>query len=327
MQVKWGIIGCGDVTEQKSGPAFQKIDNSEIIAVMRRNALLAEDYAKRHGIPKWYSNAEDLVNDPEVNAIYVATPPYAHLEYVKLAAEVGKPVYVEKPVGKSYDDCLKMNQFCKKANIPLFTAYYRRAQSRFIKIKEIIDSGLIGGIEFVNIVFCSPALEEDYNRNALPWRVIPEFSGGGRFIDLASHTLDILDFLIGPIISAKGIASNQANLYQAEDIVSGIFMFNKNIHGSGTWSFTSGQKIDQVLIVGEIGFIKFGIFSPEEIEIKTIKKSELLLFERPEHVELPMIQTIVDELIGKGKSSSHGDNALRTWWVMKELLKENMHNK
>jgi len=322
MYIRWGIIGCGDVTEVKSGPAFQKIEGSEIVAVMRRNAAKAKDYALRHKIRKWYANAEELINDPEINAVYIATPPYAHLEYVKMAAEVGKPVYVEKPVGRSYEECLEINKLCREKKVPLFTAYYRRAQERFIRIKKIIDSKKIGNIEFVNVVFCHPPIKEDYNSEALPWRVIPEFSGGGRFIDLASHMLDILDFLLGPIILAKGIASNRADLYGAEDIVSGVFKFENQIHGSGTWNFAGGQKIDEVSIIGEKGNIQFGVFSPEEIKIEISGNEEIEMFTRPEHVELPMIQTVVDELLGNGKCESHGDNALRTWWVMKEMLRE-----
>ncbi len=321
MTIKWGIVGCGNVTEKKSGPAFQKIEGSRLIAVMRRNAALAEDYAKRHGIPEWYTDAEELINHPDINAIYIATPPYVHLEYVSMAAKAGKPVYVEKPVGRCYEECAEMNRICEKYKIPFFTAYYRRAQPRFLKIKEIIESKVIGNIESVDVLFCNPPIKEDFNQNDLPWRVIPELSGGGRFIDLASHTLDILDFLLGPIEFAKGISSNKANLYKPDDIVSGIFKFTNGVQGSGTWNFASGQKIDQVLVVGEKGMIKFGVFAPEEIELTVSGKEDHLLFERPEHVELPMIQTVVEELMGKGKSSSHGDNALRVWRVMSEILK------
>ena len=135
--IKWGIIGCGNVTEVKSGPAFQKAPNSALVAVMRRDAALAEDYAKRHNVPKWYSNAEDLINDPEVDAIYIATPPSSHKEYTILCAKARKPVYVEKPMALTFEECNEMINTCKEHNVPLFVAYYRRALPRFLKIKEI----------------------------------------------------------------------------------------------------------------------------------------------------------------------------------------------
>ncbi|MCX6333190.1 MAG: Gfo/Idh/MocA family oxidoreductase, partial [Bacteroidia bacterium] len=79
--INWGIIGCGNVTEVKSGPAFNKVNNSRLIAVMRRDAVLAEDYASRHNVPKFYTDASKLINDPEINAVYIATPPSSHAEY------------------------------------------------------------------------------------------------------------------------------------------------------------------------------------------------------------------------------------------------------
>lgn len=105
--VNWGIIGCGNVTEVKSGPAFSKVENSRLVAVMRRNAALAEDYAKRHNVPKFYSKASDLINDPEVNAIYIATPPGSHMEYALEVIKAGKPVYIEKPMAVNYAECEK----------------------------------------------------------------------------------------------------------------------------------------------------------------------------------------------------------------------------
>ena len=129
-RIRWGIIGCGDVTEVKSGPAFAKADGSALVAVMRRTAELAEDYARRHGVPRWYADAEALVRDPEVDAVYVATPPSSHREYVLLAARHDKPVYVEKPMAMNHRECLDMVAACRDAGVPLFVAYYRRALPR-----------------------------------------------------------------------------------------------------------------------------------------------------------------------------------------------------
>src|SRR3954452_17932800 len=145
--IKWGIIGCGDVTEVKSGPAFNKVSDSKLVAVMRRDAAKAEDYAKRHGVPKWYSNAYELINDPEINAIYVATPPLQHEEYTIAALEAGKPVYVEKPMAVDAAAAASMQKVALRTNMKLSVAHYRRAQPVFIKIKELLESGTIGEIK------------------------------------------------------------------------------------------------------------------------------------------------------------------------------------
>jgi predicted dehydrogenase len=101
-QVRWGIIGCGDVTELKSGPAFQLVPNSTLVAVMRRDGAAAEDYASRHGVEKWYDNADQLIQDKDVDAVYIATPPGAHHDYGLSVCEAGKPAYIEKPMARTH---------------------------------------------------------------------------------------------------------------------------------------------------------------------------------------------------------------------------------
>jgi predicted dehydrogenase len=148
--INWGIIGCGNVTEVKSGPAFNKVKGSRLAAVMRRDAALAEDYARRHKVPKFYTNAMDLINDAEVNAIYVATPPGSHAEYGIAAIRAGKPVYIEKPMALNYKECLQINRASEKHDVPVFVAYYRRTLPGFLKVKNILEKGTIGKVLFAN---------------------------------------------------------------------------------------------------------------------------------------------------------------------------------
>ncbi len=315
-EVRWGIIGCGDVTEVKSGPGFQLAENSKLVAVMRRNGELAKDYAERHHVPKWYDDAAALINDPEVDAVYIATPPAFHKEYTILAAKAGKPVYVEKPMARNYQECLEMIEACKQAEVPLFVAYYRRALPRFLKIKELIDSGVLGDIRFVRTMQYQPVLKDDQ-----AWRVQPELAGGGLFLDLASHTLDILDFLLGPIKEAKGFASNQNGSYQAEDIVTGAYLFESGVHGTGTWCFSAHDHIDENEIVGSKGKITFATFGNGPIRLTTGESTEEWVIENPRHIQQYLIQLMVDELTGKGTSPSTGVSGARTSWVMDQLIK------
>ena len=201
--IRWGIIGCGNVTEVKSGPGFQKADNSDLVAVMRRTGALARDYARRHGVAKWYDEAGALINDPDVEAIYIATPPDTHKEYTLQSARAGKPVYVEKPMALNFAECQEMIAACQAAGVPLFVAYYRRALARFLKIKELLEAEAIGQIRFISMTLYQPLRPDELDPNNLPWRVRPEIAGGGRFVDLAAHTLDFLDFVVGPIRSAQ----------------------------------------------------------------------------------------------------------------------------
>lgn len=128
--VKWGIIGCGNVTEVKSGPAYQITDGFELVAVMRRNFDLAKDYAKRHNVPRYYNDADALINDPEVDAVYIATPPDTHHYYAMKVAQANKICCIEKPMAPSYVECLEITNTFKTKGLPLFVAYYRRSLPR-----------------------------------------------------------------------------------------------------------------------------------------------------------------------------------------------------
>lgn len=321
-KIRWGIIGCGNVTEVKSGPAFQKVKNSELVAVMRRTGELAKDYAERHHVPKWYDDAEQLINDPNVDAVYIATPPETHKEYTLKVAKAGKPVYVEKPMARNFAEAKEMVQACQEAGVPLFVAYYRRGLPRFLKVKELLDQEAIGDIRFVSTTHYEKASEDVKNPNKLPWRVRPEIAGAGLFYDLGSHTLDLLDFLLGPIKEVKGYASNQAGLYQAEDIVTGTYLFESGIHGTGTWCFTAFENEDINEIVGTKGKITFSTFGNEPIRLTTEEGTQEWSFEMPQHVHQPLVETVVAELTGlDSESFSTGPTGVRTNWVLEELIK------
>ncbi|MEH7177573.1 Gfo/Idh/MocA family protein [Neobacillus vireti] len=321
-KVRWGIIGCGDVTEVKSGPAFQKIGNSELVAVMRRTGELAKDYAERHHVPKWYDNGDKLIHDPEVDAVYIATPPGSHKEYTIKAAQAGKIVYVEKPMALNFSECQEMIAACEKAGVPLYVAYYRRAHEKFLKIKELLENEAIGDVRFVSTTQYQKATVDVLDSQNLPWRVQPELAGGGLFFDLASHTLDIVDFLLGPIKSVQGFASNQAGYYRAEDIVTGTYQFESGVHGVGNWCFSAFENVDVNEIVGSKGKITFSTFGNDPVVLKNEAGTEEFSFEPPKHVHQPLIETVVAELTtGNGKCPSEGESGARTNWVMGEMVK------
>jgi predicted dehydrogenase len=321
--INWGIIGCGNVTEVKSGPAFSKVKNSKLIAVMRRNAALAEDYARRHNIPRFYSDAYSLINDPDINALYIATPPGSHAEYAISSIKAGKPVYIEKPMAINYSECVKINETAKKYKVPVFVAYYRRALPGFIKVKNLIEGGSIGKIRAVQVQFFK-APSEDEKSGKLSWRVDPDISGGGHFFDLASHQLDYLDFLFGPVQKIKSLAINQAGLYKAEDYVSSSFLFSGNIPGNGTWCFSASPASDRdiIEITGEKGMIRFSCFSFVPIVLENENGRQEFINERPEHVQYFLIEQVVKALSGEGDAVSTGMSAARTSWVMDQVVAE-----
>lgn len=318
--VRWGIIGCGNVTEVKSGPGFQQAQGSQLVAVMRREAALAKDYAQRHGVPKWYADAQALIHDPDVDAVYIATPPDSHAAYAIAVAGAGKPVYVEKPMARNTAECQEMIAACRAAGTPLFVAYYRRALPRFLKARELVNSGAIGELRFVEILLTQPL--QTYPPDQLPWRLRPEIAGGGFFVDLASHTLDLLDFVLGPVSRVRGFAHNQAGAYPAEDIVSAAFEFKNGVHAMGTWCFSSFETADHITFVGSSGKVTLSTFGNEPVQLETPTGTQVFDLPNPLHIQQPMIQQVVNELLGMGRCVSTGESALRTTWVMEQLLRE-----
>jgi predicted dehydrogenase len=321
--INWGIIGCGNVTEVKSGPAFNRVPDSRLLAVMRRNRELAEDYARRHNVPKVYGDASGLINDPEVNAVYVATPPGSHKEYALQSIAAGKPVYIEKPMALNYKECTIINDAARKKNIPVFVAYYRRTLPGFLKVRELVESGTIGNIRYVNLrLFKAPSEDEIAGR--LPWRVDPDISGGGHFFDLASHQLDYLDFLFGPVEKISSVTLNHGRLYKAEDFVSAELLFPNDVAFTGSWCFSLSQvnNTDIIEIFGDRGNIRFSCFTFEPIILTNGYGTREYYNERPANVQYYLIGHIVRALHGKGESPSTGITAARTSRVMDEIVKE-----
>ena len=311
------MIGCGNVTELKSGPAFGKIPGSELVAVMRRDGRLAEDYSKRHAVPKWYADADALIADPDVDIVYIATPVGSHLEYALKVCAAGKPCYVEKPMTRNTTEAQTMVDAFKAAKLPLFVAYYRRGMPRFLKVKELITSGAIGKLTGVSYLRASPVREFT---GELQWRYKPEFSGGGLIMDIGCHTLDILDFITGPLQDVSGIACNVASKYDVEDNVVMQFRLASGGLETARWNFASAISEEMITFSGTEGQLMTSTFGQEPIRLETEKDVQLFDIPYPMHVQQPLITTIVAELQGRGTCPSIGETAIRTTRVLDRVL-------
>jgi 1,5-anhydro-D-fructose reductase (1,5-anhydro-D-mannitol-forming) len=319
MTIRWGIIGCGDVTEKKSGPAFQKVENSTLVAVMRRDGVLAADYARRHGVPKSYDDADKLIGDPEVDAVYIATPPGEHLNYALRVCAARKPAYVEKPMARNFAECQRMVDAFSTAKVPLFVAYYRRALPRFLKARELVYLGQLGQVTGVSYRFAGPH-HRGLDAKALPWRVDAERAGGGHFLDMGCHTLDVLDFILGPLGQVRGQAANVASPYPVEDAVVMRFGIDSGALGTAQWNFASATGADEIVISGDKAELRMSTFGDDPVVLHTPDGVERFDLPNPEHIQQPLIKTIVDELSGNGRCESTGISASRTSAVMDAVL-------
>lgn len=317
--IKWGIIGCGNVTEIKSGPAYNLVESFELVAVMRRTLELAKDYAKRHDVKKYYDSADTLINDVEVDAVYIATPPDSHHFYALKVAQAGKICCIEKPMAPSYVECLEIYNTFKQQKLPLFVAYYRRSLPRFNKIKALLDEKAIGDVRHVTWYLSRTPSELDTSKT-YNWRTDGLIAPAGYFDDLASHGLDLFTYLLGDIEEAFGTSTNQQNLYTAKDAISGSWTHKSGVIGSGSWNFGAYKREDKVRLIGSEGEITFSVFLEYPIELIAKTRHEKFSIENPKHIQEYHVKNMYKHLCGKTQHPSTGFTAIHTAWVMDKIL-------
>lgn len=323
-EISWGIIGCGDVTEVKSGPAFNKVRRSKLHAVMRRNGQKAADYAKRHNVPVWYDDAAALINDPMVNAIYVATPPSSHELYALAAIETGKPVYVEKPMALNHQSALRIQTAAERKQVKVSVAHYRREQPIFKKIKELLDTNQIGEVHFIKMDFSRKLLKpSELEAEKIAWRVDPAMAGGGLFHDLAPHQLDLMIYFFGKPVLSSGTSLRSNNLYYADDLVTGFIKFEPGIIFSGRWNFNSNSvEEDNCEICGSEGRIVFNVFDHQKFILEKNGKRQEFSFDRLEHVQQPMISKVVEYFLDKAENPCSANEGTAVMKLMDDFSSE-----
>ncbi len=315
--IVWGIIGCGDVTEKKSGPAFSKVEGSHLLAVKRRNASLAEDYARRHQIANWYANVDEMLGNSALNAIYIATPPSSHLDYALLALNLGKHVYVEKPVTLNAQEAVLLLQATKKSQGKLVVAHYRRQLPMFLKIKEWLDSGKIGAVQTVQLRLWQSRNPELVSKEADNWRTDPKISGGGYFFDLAPHQLDLMLYFFGPAIFYEGFSLIHDARNTVADYTSGTILFGNQVVFQGSWWFNApaNDHMDSCEILGNLGKIRFSLFG-DSVYVRSNGQEEEIVFDHPEHIQYPMIASTVEFFRGNRPNPASIEEAVELMKIM-----------
>ena len=287
---------------------------------MRRSAAKAEDYALRHGVPRWTTDADQLIRDPEVDAVYIATPPGSHLEYALRVAAAGKPAYVEKPMARNHTECHRMIEAFSQAGLPLFVAFYRRRLPRFLKAKEPVESGRLGQVTMLNDRYADARLR-DIDPQKLEWRLAAEQAGGGIFLDMGCHA---------PIFSTSSSGRSKAS--RAGPLIS------HRPTRSRTWfcarlplclGCPGGLRLElrQRRLRGPDrdyrhagGRLTLSVFGNEPLRLATGAGLEPFELPNPPHIQQPLIQSIVDQLHGQGECPSTGATAARTSRVMDQVL-------
>jgi len=318
--IRWGMIGCGAVTEVKSGPGFYKAEHSSLLAVTSADPKLTSSFAARHHVPRPYETTDALLADPDIDAVYIATPPAWHKPLSLSVARAGKHVYVEKPMAMRFAECQEIIDECAAHRVNLYVAFYRRAMPRFLQVKQWLDDHAIGEVRLVKAVQHQPPAPEDLSPDNLPWRLLPEVAGGGKFLDMGVHTLDILDFWFGAMTEVHGVAGNLGNLYKVEDTVTATWRHAGGVQGIGSWCYVCADQRDEVQIIGSDGRIEMEFFSDQPLRLITANGVQEVVIPNPQHVQQPFIQSIVDELNGTARCPGNPESAARASWVADEIL-------
>ena len=317
-KICWGIIGCGNVTEVKSGPAFNKVEHSTLVAVSRRDPEKLADYVNRHQVPMSYTNALDLIQSEKINAIYIATPPDVREAYAMEAMQIGKPIYLEKPMALNLAACKRLKAASEKLGVKLSVAHYRRNLPLFMEVKNILEQDHIGAVKEVQITMLKKT--DKAAKDPSNWRVDPSIAGGGYFYDLAPHQIDLVFYFFGKPRSFSGTSTNKAGLYKAEDFVQGTIELENGIVCKGLWDFSiNGEEKDEFLIIGEKGTIRFPVFGLF-IEVEINGNTNTIHFEAPKHNQQNHIQAVVNYFLDKGENPCSAEDAILSMEVMESFV-------
>ena len=309
-EVRWGILGCGDVCEAKGGPNALNQPGSRVVHVMRRDADAAADFARRHGVPRSSGEVDAVLADPEVNAVYIATPPGSHAELALKVADAGMPCLVEKPMARTADECWRMCEVFEAARLPLFVAYYRRRLPRWLKVKALIDGGSLGTLTHLDYRLTRPHWPDP----PAQWRLDPAQSGGGLVYDVGSHLIDILHYLAGDLTDPKAVARNHSTS-GVEDTLSISFAAGRAT-GTATWNFAGCVKEDVLTITGTAGRVTISCLGNEPFTFESAGGGggvETFDLPSPSDVQTPLATTIIHDLrTGEQTCPSTGRTAMKT---------------
>lgn len=334
--IRWGIIGCGDVVETKNGPAFYLAENSELAGIWNRTKSKAVEWCARHGHGRAYDTLDELLGDPDIDIIYVATTPNCHKEHALAVAHANKNCYLEKPIALSWEDAVEIRDAFRKTGKKCFAAHYRRGMPRYVELKKILDAGTIGKVRGVQVIRTQrQTAEELLPEDQKPWRVRPEVSGGSHFYEGDAHMLDLIDFLAGPLVDFKLEVTNETHCYPGEDAVCLSGITENRVMVSGMWCYATYKAIDKFLIYGDKGSVWFSYYdNAAPLHIETLadenavahegvmggvrKEAEMKTWEVTPEVQpypgLGQAQNIVNELLGVpgAECSSTIDSAMRS---------------
>lgn len=285
--LRWGVIGCGDVVRKRVAQAIIDAPQSELVAACRRNSDRLSEFCRQFNVAESYTQAADLIASDRVDAVYIATPVKDHLPQTVLAAKAGKHVLVEKPMAMTTQECDTMINICRESQVRLGVAYYRRYYPLVARIEQLLAEGAIGTPLAIAAVTSTPFAiapgDEGY------WRVIVEHGGGGALMDIGSHRINLFTHLFGPIREVRGLCRTIAAEYDVEDSAVVLFEFENDCVGTLQCHFGSAVDPDEFVITGTAGRLRAAPLNGNSLEIETAGDRVVERHNPPENLCGPLV--------------------------------------
>ena len=296
-RLRWGLIGCGDISRKRVAPALRDVPECELVAVNRARVELAEEFGREFGADRWHGDWRELISDREIEAVYLATPVNMHADQTIAAAEAGKHVLCEKPMAMNVAECDRMIAACRANNVKLGIAYYRHFYPVVGRIKEIIASGEIGAPVLAQI----NAFEKFNPQPGDPrhWFVTKEQAGGGPMMDFGCHRIEVLMNILGPIRAATGVVGNVFFEREVEDTAIACFEFENRARGTLTVTHAAFESQDTIDIFGSDGSIRVPVLNRGEAIIKTAAGERLESHPPHANIHQPLIEDFTRAVLGR----------------------------
>jgi predicted dehydrogenase len=294
-RVGWGLVGCGDIARRRVAPALRDLDNCELIAVNRADAARAETFASEFGAKRWHADWRELVVDPEVEAVYVATPVHLHAGQAVAAAEAGKHVLCEKPLALTVAECERMNAAAEANGVLLGVAYYRRFYPVVERVREILETGEIG----VPVIAQVNAFERFDPEPGHPrrWLLDKLRSGGGPMFDFGCHRVEVLFNLFGDVSAVRGLASNVVFEREVEDTACALLKFARGTQVVISVTHAAREPQDTLEIFGSEGSLRVEVLNEGRLRVRT-KDGERIESHPPhENLHQPLVEDFARAVI------------------------------
>lgn len=314
----WAVLGCGDITEKRGAPAILAQEQSRLVGFHSRTPARAEEFARRFGADRWTTNREELLADPAVTAVYVATEHHRHHEDVLAAAEAGKHVLCEKPLANSVEEGRQMIDACRAAGVALQVAYYRRYYPKLVKMKELLDTGAIGQPVTASIHLSgrlSPEQAAGAGPYGIGWRVNTEHSGGGALVDTGSHRLDLLCWLLGEPDRVAAFAETGELPIQAPDMETLLIRMHSGVHVVTRHGYRTPSP-DEFEITGTLGTLSATPVDGPSLRLWAGGREESWELPKHENVHFPLFDDFARR-VAAGKPPQYiGEDGLLATWII-----------